>query len=126
MLICLLAVDQNRDEPMCGSTRTGLRPLILLLPAWFRFAQCLRRFRDSNWKLWFSKHASKMEEKRRKEEGRVEITQIRRTKELCLSSSDLLSSCRFPHMTNAAKYSTTFLVVIFSSLAAREKGACKL
>lgn len=42
------------------------------LPAWFRFAQCLRRYRDSRE--------------------------------------------AFPHLVNAGKYSTTFLVTIFSAL----------
>lgn len=50
-----------------------IRPLVALLPAWFRFAQCLRRYRD--------------------------------TREA------------FPHLANAAKYSTSFFVVIFSSLS---------
>lgn len=48
------------------------RPIVNCLPAWFRFAQCLRRYRDS-------KEA-------------------------------------FPHLVNAGKYSTTFLVVIFATL----------
>lgn len=49
-----------------------IRPIVNCLPAWFRFAQCLRRYRDS--------------------------------KEI------------FPHLVNAGKYSTTFLVVIFATL----------
>jgi hypothetical protein len=49
-----------------------IRPIVNCLPAWFRFAQCLRRYRDS-------KEA-------------------------------------FPHLVNAGKYSTTFLVVIFATL----------
>ncbi|XP_075229123.1 solute carrier family 53 member 1-like isoform X1 [Lycorma delicatula] len=49
-----------------------LRPFVACLPAWFRFAQCLRRYRD--------------------------------TKEA------------FPHLANAAKYSTTFFVILFSFL----------
>ncbi|RZF47136.1 hypothetical protein LSTR_LSTR005214 [Laodelphax striatellus] len=49
-----------------------LRPIVACLPAWFRFAQCLRRYRD--------------------------------TKEA------------FPHLANAAKYSTTFFVILFSFL----------
>lgn len=55
-----------------------LRPIVAALPAWFRFAQCLRRYRDS-------KEA-------------------------------------FPHLVNAGKYSTTFLVVIFSTLRTYTKG----
>lgn len=50
------------------------RPIVNCLPAWFRFAQCLRRYRDS-------KEA-------------------------------------FPHLVNAGKYSTTFLMVIFATLRA--------
>lgn len=51
-----------------------IRPIVNCLPAWFRFAQCIRRYRDS-------KEA-------------------------------------FPHLVNAGKYSTTFLVVIFATLRA--------
>lgn len=47
-----------------------VRPIVAILPAYFRFAQCIRRFRD--------------------------------TKE------------SFPHLVNAAKYATSFFVVIFS------------
>lgn len=50
-----------------------IRPLVAMLPAWFRFAQCIRRYRD--------------------------------TRE------------SFPHLANALKYSTSFFVVIFSSLS---------
>lgn len=49
-----------------------IRPIVNCLPAWFRFAQCLRRYRDS-------KEA-------------------------------------FPHLVNAGKYSTTFLMVTFATL----------
>ena len=31
----------------CGSVVYVVRPLIVLLPAWFRFAQCVRRYRDT-------------------------------------------------------------------------------
>lgn len=48
------------------------------VPAWIRFAQCLRRYRDS-------KEA-------------------------------------FPHLLNAGKYATTFLVVIFGTLRTMYKG----
>lgn len=47
--------------------------MVAMLPAWFRFAQCIRRYRD--------------------------------TREA------------FPHLANAMKYSTSFFVVIFSSLS---------
>ncbi|KAJ8981456.1 hypothetical protein NQ317_000132 [Molorchus minor] len=49
-----------------------IRPIVNCIPAWLRFAQCLRRYYD--------------------------------TKEA------------FPHLVNAGKYSTTFLVVIFATL----------
>ncbi|CAG0898548.1 unnamed protein product [Darwinula stevensoni] len=60
------------DQSVCISKTWGMRPIVACLPAWFRFAQCLRRYRD--------------------------------TKEA------------FPHLINAGKYSTTFLVVLFSTL----------
>lgn len=55
-------------------TNFTYRPLVNCLPAWFRFAQCLRRYRDSRE--------------------------------------------AFPHLVNAGKYSTTFLMVIFATLRA--------
>lgn len=55
-----------------------IRPVIACLPAWLRFAQCLRRYRDTREKI--------------------------------------------PHLINALKYSTTFSVVIFSTLNAVYKG----
>ncbi|KAH8325333.1 hypothetical protein KR067_000642 [Drosophila pandora] len=54
-------------------------PIMSSLPAWFRFAQCLRRFRDSG-----SKSVS--------------------------------------YLINAGKYSTTFLVVLFSTLRSQTDG----
>ena len=80
-LVCFLAVDQfqaSNDDFVCSSVRNGLRPLLSALPAWFRLAQCLRRYYDT-----------------RK---------------------------AFPHLANAGKYSTTLLVVLFSSLAAASEG----
>lgn len=62
------AIDHNS----CVENHMIIRPIMACLPAWFRFAQCLRRYRD--------------------------------TKE------------SFPHLANAAKYSTSFFVVIFSAL----------
>jgi hypothetical protein len=59
-------------EGVCGGISYGIRPLVMCLPAWWRFAQCLRRYRESR--------------------------------------------LVFPHIVNAGKYSTTFLVVLFSSL----------
>lgn len=55
-----------------------VRPIVNCLPAWFRFAQCLRRYRD--------------------------------TKEA------------FPHLVNAGKYSSTFLVVLFGTLRSMYDG----
>ncbi|XP_039497421.1 xenotropic and polytropic retrovirus receptor 1 isoform X1 [Drosophila santomea] len=54
-------------------------PITMCLPAWFRFAQCLRRFRDSG-----SKSVS--------------------------------------YLINAGKYSTTFLMVLFSTLRRNTEG----
>lgn len=56
----------------CVDESYYVRPIVAMLPAWFRFAQCLRRYRD--------------------------------TKE------------SFPHLANAAKYATSFFVVVFSSV----------
>lgn len=56
----------------CGPNAVISKAIVNCLPAWFRFAQCLRRYRDS-------KEA-------------------------------------FPHLVNAGKYSTTFLVVLFNTL----------
>ncbi|XP_037026723.1 xenotropic and polytropic retrovirus receptor 1 [Bradysia coprophila] len=61
-----------QDPRQCMENDFIIRPIVNCLPAWFRFAQCLRRYRDS--------------------------------KEM------------FPHLVNAGKYSTTFLVVIFATL----------
>ena len=66
------------DRSQCGSKLYGLRPLLACLPAWWRFAQSLRRYSDTKQK--------------------------------------------FPHLANAAKYSTTFLVVFFSTVATTNKG----
>ncbi|XP_016917659.1 solute carrier family 53 member 1 isoform X2 [Apis cerana] len=60
------------DAETCIMRELSMRPFVACLPAWFRFAQCLRRYRD--------------------------------TKEA------------FPHLMNAAKYATSFFVVIFSYL----------
>uniref|UniRef100_A0A6M2DGX2 Putative small molecule transporter n=1 Tax=Xenopsylla cheopis TaxID=163159 RepID=A0A6M2DGX2_XENCH len=60
------------DTSQCMEHSYISRPIVNCIPAWIRFAQCLRRYRDS-------KEA-------------------------------------FPHLVNAGKYSTTFLVVIFATL----------
>lgn len=54
----------------CIEDISVVRPIVAILPAYFRFAQCIRRYRD--------------------------------TREA------------FPHLVNAAKYATSFFVVIFS------------
>jgi hypothetical protein len=81
--LCFFAYDwqRNQDNAVCTSVQNGIIPIITCLPAWFRFAQCLRRYGE--------------------------------TKKF------------FPHAVNAGKYSTTFLVVLFSSLykAEKERGA---
>uniref|UniRef100_T1H565 EXS domain-containing protein n=1 Tax=Megaselia scalaris TaxID=36166 RepID=T1H565_MEGSC len=63
---------QANDSSMCMEKDFYVRPIVNCIPAWIRFAQCLRRYRDS-------KEA-------------------------------------FPHLVNAGKYSTTFMVVIFGTL----------
>lgn len=65
-----VALDHSKcvDKRLC----IYLRPIVAVLPAWFRFMQCLRRYRDSRE--------------------------------------------AFPHLVNAGKYSTTFFVVLFSTL----------
>ncbi|XP_055624019.1 xenotropic and polytropic retrovirus receptor 1 [Toxorhynchites rutilus septentrionalis] len=67
---------ENLNE--CIDSSLWLRPLVAMLPAWFRMAQCLRRFRDTR-----DAH---------------------------------------PHLANAVKYSTSFFVVIFSSLTQVTRG----
>ena len=32
---------------ICDGTLYGIRPFVACLPAWFRFAQCLRRYKDT-------------------------------------------------------------------------------
>lgn len=77
-LICFYAANESEDWSnldVASKTCTSdfiFRPIVNCLPAWFRFAQCLRRYRDSRE--------------------------------------------AFPHLVNAGKYSTTFLVVIFATL----------
>nr|XP_058964311.1 solute carrier family 53 member 1-like [Pocillopora verrucosa] len=76
---CFYALDYYsvQDRSKCGSKLYGLRPLIACLPAWWRFAQSLRRYDDTKQK--------------------------------------------FPHLANAGKYSTTFFVVFFSTVATTHK-----
>ncbi|XP_069668629.1 solute carrier family 53 member 1 [Periplaneta americana] len=75
-LACFYVINGNwleaGDSSECMERSWYVRPVVNCLPAWFRFAQCLRRYRD--------------------------------TKEA------------FPHLVNAGKYSSTFLVVVFNTL----------
>lgn len=68
------------DTGQCAERSFITKPIVNCIPAWIRFAQCLRRYRDS-------KEA-------------------------------------FPHLVNAGKYSTTFFVVIFSTLRAYHASEC--
>lgn len=69
----LLLFNCIAEVESCVEGSYLIRPMVAMLPAWFRFAQCIRRYRD--------------------------------TREA------------FPHLANALKYSTSFFVVIFSSLS---------
>jgi xenotropic and polytropic retrovirus receptor 1 len=80
-----------------------IRPIVNCLPAWFRFAQCLRRYRDSGIKF---------------------IAIINLTTYLLShysffyynNNDHFIAGDAFPHLVNAGKYSTTFFVVIFATL----------
>ncbi|GAB6031448.1 hypothetical protein CHUAL_009219 [Chamberlinius hualienensis] len=84
-LICFYAFNvqwtETNDVNKCVHRTHGIRPIVSCLPAWFRFAQCLRRYRDSRE--------------------------------------------AFPHLANAGKYSTTFFVILFSSLNSFYEGDYK-
>ncbi|CAH1155708.1 unnamed protein product [Phaedon cochleariae] len=75
-LFCFYFINGNwweaGDTSQCMEKNFIIRPLVNCIPAWVRFAQCIRRYYDS-------KEA-------------------------------------FPHLVNAGKYATTFLVVIFATL----------
>ncbi|CAL1539547.1 unnamed protein product [Lymnaea stagnalis] len=75
-LICYYAFEVewlgDKRQSVCNKNIYGVIAIISCLPAWFRFAQCLRRYRDTK--------------------------------------------LVFPHIVNAGKYSTTFFVVLFSTL----------
>ncbi|XP_029032635.1 xenotropic and polytropic retrovirus receptor 1 homolog [Osmia bicornis bicornis] len=77
-LTCFYVTNGNwleaSDTTQCMTGSLIIRPIVNCLPAWFRFAQCIRRYRDS-------KEA-------------------------------------FPHLANAGKYATTFLVVISNTMCA--------
>ncbi|XP_069698785.1 solute carrier family 53 member 1-like [Periplaneta americana] len=74
--ICFYLTNESwmvgKDVNVCDDYTRIIRPVVGCLPAWWRFAQCLRRYRD--------------------------------TKEA------------FPHLVNAGKYATSFLVMLFSTL----------
>ncbi|KAK7094735.1 solute carrier family 53 member 1-like [Littorina saxatilis] len=50
-LICYYAFEVEwlgtEREPVCTKSIYGVRAIVACLPAWFRFAQCLRRYRDT-------------------------------------------------------------------------------
>ncbi|XP_053360302.1 xenotropic and polytropic retrovirus receptor 1a [Clarias gariepinus] len=57
-LVCFYSVElqwgnvdgllpENLDDRKCNNYSYGLRAIIQCLPAWFRFVQCLRRYRDT-------------------------------------------------------------------------------
>eukprot|EP00045_Choanoeca_perplexa_P011859 m.127141 g.127141 ORF g.127141 m.127141 type:complete len:741 (-) comp15794_c0_seq3:99-2321(-) len=48
-MICYLSLGQFEQdgEALCRSSASGLRPTIAALPAWWRFAQCWRRYYDT-------------------------------------------------------------------------------
>lgn len=75
-MICFYSFEVDwlgGDRPeVCTMKKYGIRTIVSILPAWWRFAQCLRRFRDTK--------------------------------------------LVFPHVVNAGKYSTSFLVALFSTL----------
>ena len=71
------APPRPADAKQCVE-KAWFRPVMAVLPAWLRFAQCLRRYRD--------------------------------TREA------------YPHLANAFKYSTVFVVIIFTSLATQYAG----
>lgn len=60
-----------KDNEMCRNPKLPIRPIVALLPAWWRFAQCIRRYY---------------------------ITK------------------KVHHLANAAKYSTSMLVTIISTI----------
>ena len=68
----------SEEQFTCSNVTYVVPAIIACLPAWWRFAQCYRRYRDTR--------------------------------------------LVFPHIVNAGKYSTTFFVVLFSSLYSYYKG----
>jgi len=43
----LFETDPVVGPSVCGGVAYGIRPVVAALPSWFRFAQCLRRYRDT-------------------------------------------------------------------------------
>eukprot|EP01116_Phalansterium_solitarium_P024433 TRINITY_DN8958_c0_g1_i1.p1 TRINITY_DN8958_c0_g1~~TRINITY_DN8958_c0_g1_i1.p1 ORF type:complete len:766 (+),score=185.10 TRINITY_DN8958_c0_g1_i1:50-2299(+) len=52
--ICFFAYDVWTDSDACMAANPYARPIIVLLPNWWRFMQCFRRYRDGGdkWQLW--------------------------------------------------------------------------
>ncbi|MEE6505257.1 hypothetical protein FKM82_005478 [Ascaphus truei] len=73
----LRALSLYPADIQCTGNTTGVTSFIQCIPAWLRFAQCLRRYWDSR---------------------RI-----------------------FPHLVNAGKYSTVFVMVAFAALFSNEK-----
>ena len=45
---CYLSLKSTVVGPsVCGGVGYGIRPVVAALPSWFRFAQCMRRYRDT-------------------------------------------------------------------------------
>ena len=47
LVVLLVRLASGSELEGCGTYVYGIRPIIACLPAWFRFLQCLRRYRDS-------------------------------------------------------------------------------
>ncbi|XP_067635198.1 solute carrier family 53 member 1-like [Eurosta solidaginis] len=61
--ICFYCTNMDMDDAIephaCVGRNKILFPLVLILPAWFRFAQCLRRYRDTRQVFPFIVNAGK-------------------------------------------------------------------
>lgn len=104
-----LLADSGSGAPLthiqCGTPFYGLRSVVAVLPAWWRFAQCLRRYRDC-WKI--------EKENKKKQSRNQHLIEDEENSEQ--------NDYRYQHLINAGKYSTTFFVVLFSSLASVWRG----
>jgi len=47
LTVCCHVVCTFVGPRICGGVAYGIRPLVAALPSWFRFAQCMRRYRDT-------------------------------------------------------------------------------